>query len=521
MEISHSEVTPMEMNHLIRLLPTMETVEEAFSLAGWKLSAHIPHPDRSYSGVRLFIGQQLLQEDVLYILRPEEGCFPADRFSYICTTSLSGAANHLCCPDAGAEEVLDFLLELFSRYREQEAQIDRLTYGNAGLQELCQLGECLLENPVCIHDDWFIVIGMSQGTAKIMEPEYMLTSQKGFLPRVILDDFQNDSDYLETYSYTEPEIWAPAPPAPNSLYVNLWDESIYRGRLLVTQHHRALRKSDFILAKVLAQRAIFMLQRNLPGDMRQLRSMDDVVFSLLSGKEAESAEQVHLLRMLHWEKDDSFACIRIASQQNQPDAVVEHVLHSDLFRVFPGSYVMMVQQEQCLVLDISRSGISYSMITHILAPLCRDYCLYAGISSPVSGIREWNCAYYQAGIALNKAFRLRSEKWTIPFSQCVLDQMLRNLGGPLQPWHMVAPELRLLAEHDREKGTQYLQTLREYLLQERDIPRTSEKLIIHRTTLLYRLKKIQALIPMNLDDPWQRLYLITSLWILDQESAEK
>lgn len=264
-----------------------------------------------------------------------------------------------------------------------------------------------------------------------------------------------------------------------------------------------------------------MLQRNLPGDMRQLRSMDDVVFSLLSGKEAESAEQVHLLRMLHWEKDDSFVCIRIASQQNQPDAVVEHVLHSDLFRVFPGSYVMMVQQEQCLVLDISRSGIPYSMIPHILAPLCRDYCLYAGISSPVSGIREWNCAYYQAGIALNKAFRLRSEKWTIPFSQCVLDQMLRNLDGPLQPWHMVAPELRLLAEHDREKGTQYLQTLREYLLQERDIPRTSEKLIIHRTTLLYRLKKIQALIPMNLDDPWQRLYLITSLWILDQESAEK
>ena len=72
-------------------------------------------------------------------------------------------------------------------------------------------------------------------------------------------------------------------------------------------------------------------------------------------------------------------------------------------------------------------------------------------------------------------------------------------------------------DYDREKGTPYFETLREYLLQERDIPRTSEALIIHRTTLLYRLKKIQSLIQVNLEDPWQRLQLMLSLWILDND----
>ena len=51
---------------------------------------------------------------------------------------------------------------------------------------------------------------------------------------------------------------------------------------------------------------------------------------------------------------------------------------------------------------------------------------------------------------------------------------------------------------------------------ERDVPRTSEMLIIHRSTLLYRLKKINALVNLNLDDPNQRVYLLLSLWVLDR-----
>ena len=53
---------------------------------------------------------------------------------------------------------------------------------------------------------------------------------------------------------------------------------------------------------------------------------------------------------------------------------------------------------------------------------------------------------------------------------------------------------------------------------ERDIPGTSQALIIHRTTLLYRLKKIRSIIGLNLDDPETRLYLLLSLKMLEQEN---
>ena len=75
-----------------------------------------------------------------------------------------------------------------------------------------------------------------------------------------------------------------------------------------------------------------------------------------------------------------------------------------------------------------------------------------------------------------------------------------------------------MRRHDSQSGTEYYKTLRQYLLQERNIPRTAEALIIHRTTLTYRLQKISQLVHMDLEDPEKRLYLLLSFYL--QEHGE-
>ena len=508
----------MDTGRLLPLLPTMPVIVEAFTLAAWQCQAKILDPDQVYQGIRLYHGQATLQYDVLYLLRSTEDRFPTDQYSYISTAAIPGKANHFFCPDHPDEEILDFVLELFSRFQQWTQSIDQLTYRNGSLQELCELGERILENPVCIHDDWFIMTARSQGIDQVMAPEYVASSSRGFIPRAILDDFQHDSDYLETYNHRSAQIWAAPDSTPMSLYVNLWDGTVYRGRLLVIQLNRDFRKADFILAEVLTQRAMFLLNRKQPGDSSSSRSMDNIIFDLLQGRQPDLSDLTQLLNMLHWSRTDRFLCIRIKNQQPGAPAVMDHVLHSDLFRAFAEGYILFTGHEQCLILNLSRDSLSPAMIRHRLAPLCRDYCLYAGISSPVSDIRDLHLAYYQAEVALQQAFRLRSDKWMLPFSDCVLDYVTSHLDSPLQPVYLVSPELALLQDCDRENGTQYFETLRTYLLLERDIPKTAKALIIHRTTLLYRLKKIQSMISINLEDPWNRLQLTLSLWILENQA---
>ena len=508
----------MDSLRLLRLMPNMPCLVEAFQSAGWACRAQIQDPQQRYRSIRLYHGQPDLQQDVLYLLRPTESRFPSDSFSYICSESKDGAANHFICPGQPDEQILDFILELFCQYQQWEQMIDQLIFSKDGLQELCQIGARLLENPVCIHDDWFMMIAMSQDLAQTMQPEYFSSSAKGFIPRMILDDFQHDSEYLETYAHRNAQVWKNAAENQESLYVNLWDGTVYKGRFLVLRSNRPFRHIDFILAEVLTQRAVFLLRQQELGEQKMLRSMDDVVYSLVQGKQMEPADLTQLLNMLNWKKNDHFLCIRIKTQQNEGKTVMEHVLHSDLFRIFSEGYILFSGHEQCVILNLNRDPVSNAMIRHRLAPLCRDYCLYAGISSPVTDIHDLHLAYYQAQVALDQAFRLHSEKWIICFGDCAMEHMLEHMDSPLPAWCLVSPELLTMMENDRQKGTQYFETFREYLLNERDIPKTSEKLIIHRTTLLYRLKKIQAMLNANLEDPWERLYLTLSLWILEHEN---
>lgn len=507
----------MTQNQPLRCLPTLEMAADALLQAGIACRGFIRDRNRAYRGVRPYSGQQTLGQDLIYLLPPGETDFPVDAHTYISAADLPGEADHLYCPDSSGERLLDFLLEYFSSCQEAQFRIDQLLSQGAGLQELCRLGETLLENPVCIHDDWFIMTAMSPGITDVMTPEYVAPSAKGFVPRAIVEDFKHDSDYLETYAHREARIWQGTDGAPSSLYVNLWDGNIYRGRLLVIRQVRDFRRQDFLLAELLGQRAMSLLERQ---DLGQYQSMDGIVYKLLAGDLADPADLSRLLRTLQWDLDDRFFCVRLRAQEISEVSLLDHALHSELFQTFPGSYILLADREHCLILDMTREAVSPAQLRHRLAPLCRDYCLYAGISSPAAGLRDLYLAYRQAEAALERAFQLRSEKWILFFSDCAMDYLLNSVAPPLQPRHLVAPGLLALVEHDREKGTQYFETLRAYLLHERDIPSTSQALIIHRTTLLYRLKKIQPLLGADLEDPWQRLYLTLSLYILErQESA--
>lgn len=66
---------------------------------------------------------------------------------------------------------------------------------------------------------------------------------------------------------------------------------------------------------------------------------------------------------------------------------------------------------------------------------------------------------------------------------------------------MIAKELLALAAHDKEKETQYCETLYYYLTCGRSLKMTSEALFTHRNTILYRIRRMQNDYSLPLGDP--------------------
>ncbi|MGL4282454.1 helix-turn-helix domain-containing protein [Eubacterium aggregans] len=64
-----------------------------------------------------------------------------------------------------------------------------------------------------------------------------------------------------------------------------------------------------------------------------------------------------------------------------------------------------------------------------------------------------------------------------------------------------------LRAYDAQHHTSLYETLGCYLENERNLTRTARALFLHRSTLLYRLSRIEALTHLDLEDPQLQLHL--------------
>jgi len=80
-------------------------------------------------------------------------------------------------------------------------------------------------------------------------------------------------------------------------------------------------------------------------------------------------------------------------------------------------------------------------------------------------------------------------------------------------------KLRVLARHDHDRGTAFLQTLRSYLDAFGDVPAAAGALDVHQNTFRYRLRRLLELADIDLSDPVQRLVLHVQLHLQDPATA--
>lgn len=125
--------------------------------------------------------------------------------------------------------------------------------------------------------------------------------------------------------------------------------------------------------------------------------------------------------------------------------------------------------------DLERSGIS---------------CGASRTFADVSMIPE---ARWQAERALRVGSVLEPDTCVHRYDDLVADVVLDEVTSRVPLRCAEPPALTALRTHDEENGTEYLATLRCYLLNKRDRKKTADYLHIHRNTLAYRLERIEEI----------------------------
>ena len=152
----------------------------------------------------------------------------------------------------------------------------------------------------------------------------------------------------------------------------------------------------------------------------------------------------------------------------------------------------------------------------IFSELAEEFQLKILISAPIDDLFTLPQLYRTAREALElmKDARFHGEA-VCSAQQLRTPLLLKNLEGR---GDLVSPELRRLAVHDREKGTQYCETLYHYLTCCHSLIKTSNALYTHRNTVLYRIRRLQEDFAIPLEEPSQHADLLLGVSLILFES---
>lgn len=201
-------------------------------------------------------------------------------------------------------------------------------------------------------------------------------------------------------------------------------------------------------------------------------------------------------------------------------------LFQELHRFFPNDHMALINE--CIYIMTSEEILDTAL--HIQDAekfeelLCqyRAFAMVSNASYNLKGVRILATQCYQV-LPIAVAVRINEEKdkHLLTFERYapyyiihLCHKSAAEEMGSDDIIYLCHPAINILTRYDRAYHQNLRDTLFSYLMNDRSIARTSEKMFIHRNTAIYKLNKIQELISDALDNPYTRHQLILSCMII-------
>ena len=121
----------------------------------------------------------------------------------------------------------------------------------------------------------------------------------------------------------------------------------------------------------------------------------------------------------------------------------------------------------------------------------------------------------QASAAIRLGSRIHPDKQLYMFSEYSLDYTISNATVNFKMEDVIHPCIPTLMAYDKENNTEFCKTLRMYIRCQYNVLKASSLLYVHRSTFSVRIKRIESLCGIDLEDERTRLHILISFYIME------
>ena len=434
---------------------------------------HIKEGKRQLRNVRIISDETKLSDSTVYLSQ-------VDPQTVMCTNG----KDYLLLHAEDIHEILNSILDAFAYYNDWMEDVREKIARNISIEELLEIGLHFLSRPLIIADPTFLIRYIC---GEEDHPEYQKVLENRLLPLDVLlsiNAMQNiRQPNMSTYPVDVPSMNL------HTLVSNLFSGSVHRGWLITHSNKETYTRADYDLQDAFVELIEEWL--DYQPDSRDSLERSNLIRALLRGEAPDDLLQSRL-EVFHWYINDPKQLYVITPRDRKEDP--RYALVRTLEQFNENAFVF--QHEDFLVYLVNLSLMSPKVHDPQIAGLVARAGCVAGRSPVFNDIQDC-AANYKA--AVSAALSAASSGKTILGADEILLPYIKTLIKDNTALTLEHPFVETLKEYDKKHKSDLYHTALTFIRNKCNYVDTAKELFIHRSSLIYRISRIEELTGMRFD----------------------
>lgn len=383
-----------------------------------------------------------------------------------------------------------------------------------GIQSIIEIGYELLGNPISFVSPEGIMLAHKEKN-ETLDAVWDEMIKTGKVPYEVVQsaDF---ASYFAQVDLSGTPVHMKAMGGYDKMTGKVVIDNIVVGYVTVASIKRPFDKNDLEIMTLLCEVVSSEMQKNKARKNARGAVYENFITDLLNGNIGNNHRNVEeRLKFLGVKLKENLYVLTINMKDNDVTHVyITHAMHM-LERMIPGSKAAYYNENIVLLAGYDAEKTLGGECLGRLLEFLRENKLHGGMSRCFHVLTDMAHYYRQSLKTLELGMWKNKEEVFHTYDDLVLYHFLDIRSDKEDLLEFCHPSLFTLVEYDKDNNTSYVQTLHVYIMNRGNQTDSARALHIHRTTLIYRIDKIEKIMNVRLEDVDTVYYLYISFKIME------